>query len=133
MGPHRDFLIIGKSSSGEATPRNVIEKVEAMYAIVEIGGKQYKVEKDMTLDVDKVPAGAADGMKLDRVLMLVDGEKVMIGTPYLNNVKITAAVLGMHKGEKVRGVKFKKRKNYTRTLGHRRQLLQLKIQEVALQ
>lgn len=104
-----------------------------MYAIVEIGGKQYKVEKDMTLDVDKVPAGAADGMKLDRVLMLVDGEKVMIGTPYLNNVKITAAVLGMHKGEKVRGVKFKKRKNYTRTLGHRRQLLQLKIQEVALQ
>jgi len=104
-----------------------------MYAIVEIGGKQYKVEKDMTLDVDKVSGEKSESMKIDKVLMLVDGEKVMVGTPYLSNVKITAAVLGMHKGEKVRGIKFKKRKNYTRTLGHRRHLLQLKIQEVALQ
>ncbi|HDP79634.1 MAG TPA: 50S ribosomal protein L21 [Spirochaetes bacterium] len=100
-----------------------------MYAIVEIGGKQYKVEKDMTIDVDRVvPEG--DSMTLDKVLMCVDGESVMIGKPYLNNVKVSATVLGETRGKKVRGIKFKKRKNYTRTLGYKPPYLQLKIQEV---
>ncbi len=104
-----------------------------MYAIVEIGGKQYRVEKDMTLDVDKTLEGGAGALTIDKVLMYVDGENVMIGKPYLNNVKITASVLGETRGKKVRGVKFKRRKNYTRTLGFRPHYLHVKINEVALQ
>ncbi len=103
-----------------------------MYAIVDLGGKQYKVEKDMTIDVDAFTPESADKVTIERVLMLVDGENVMIGKPYLNNVRVIASILGTAKGKKVRGIKFKKRKNYTRTLGMRPRYLQLKIQDVAL-
>jgi large subunit ribosomal protein L21 len=103
-----------------------------MYAIIELGDKQYKVEKDMTIDVDKFMADS-DNVTIEKVLMCVDGDNVMIGKPYLNNVKVTASVLGINSGKKVRGIKFKRRKNYTRTLGFRPQLVQLKIQELAIQ
>ena len=104
-----------------------------MYAIVDIGGKQYRVEKNMTIEVDKVLTESPDKMTLNKVLMYVDGESVMIGKPYLNNVKVTASIRGLVKGKKVRGIKFKKRKNYTRTLGFRPSYLQLTIQEVSLE
>ncbi len=104
-----------------------------MYAIVEIGGKQYKVEKDMVLNVDRTLKGKTDKLAIEKVLMLVDGEKIMVGKPYLGNVKVSASILGEVKGRKVRGVKFKRRKNYTRTLGFRPRYLQVKIQDLALQ
>ncbi|HMB20688.1 MAG: 50S ribosomal protein L21 [Spirochaetota bacterium] len=102
-----------------------------MYAIVEIAGKQYKVEKDMTIAVDKLKGEEGD-VTLDKVLMCVDGEKVLIGQPYLDNVSVSASVLEIFKDKKVRGIKFKKRKNYTRTLGHRQQQTKLKINDVAV-
>ena len=102
-----------------------------MYAIVEIGGKQYKVEKDMTINVSKL-SNEGDELKIERVLLCADGENVLIGQPYLENVKVTAQVLGNSKGKKVRGVKFKKRKNYTRTLGYRPEYTRLKINEVLI-
>ncbi len=104
-----------------------------MYVIVDIGGKQYKIEKDMTINVDKVTPESPDKLNLDKVLMCVDGENVMIGKPYLSNVKVTASILGEVKGTKVRGIKFKRRKNYTRTMGFRPRYLQLKIQDVVVQ
>lgn len=103
-----------------------------MYAIVEVAGKQYKVEKDMTLNVDRLAKNDGDDIVLEKVLMCVDGEKVLVGEPYLGNVKISAKVIGVVKGQKVRGVKFKKRKNYTRTLGHRTEFSQLKISDVSV-
>lgn len=103
-----------------------------MYAIVEISGKQYKVEKDKTIEVDRLDA-AGDSMTIDKVLLCADGDKVMVGQPYLGNVKISAKVLGNLKGKKVLGVKFKKRKNYTRTKGERAELTKLKIGEIAVQ
>ncbi len=103
-----------------------------MYAIAEIGGKQYKVEKNMVLNIDKVNDQKGDKIELNNVLMLVNEKDVQIGKPYLKNVKVAAKVLGIVKGRKVRGIKFKKRKNYTRTLGHRAQYLQLKISEISV-
>ena len=103
-----------------------------MYAIVEISGKQYKVEKDITLHVDKIKDQKEGDIKLDKVLMFVDGEKIALGKPYLSNVKISAQVLRVVKGKKVRGIKFRRRKNYTRTFGQRPEYLELKISEVAL-
>lgn len=104
-----------------------------MYAIVEIGGKQYKVEKDMVLNVDRTLHGKTDKLAIEKVLMLVDGEKILVGRPYLNNVKVSAAILKEINGKKVRGIKFKRRKNYTRTLGFRPRYLQVKIQDLVLQ
>jgi large subunit ribosomal protein L21 len=102
-----------------------------MYAIVEISGKQYKVKKDMVLNVDKIKGHNSKDYAVENVLMCVDKDKVMVGKPHLTNVKIKAKVLGDVKGRKVRGIKFKKRKNYTRTLGHRQEYTQLKIESVS--
>ena len=75
-----------------------------MYAIVEIGGKQYKIEKDMRLNVDKLKNYKEGSINIDKVLMYVEGDKVLVGQPYLDSVKVTAEVLGVIKGNKVRGI-----------------------------
>lgn len=102
-----------------------------MYAIIEISGKQYRVEKDSTINIDKID-DQNETVTLEKVLICVDGDKVMVGQPYLSNVKVTAKNMGLVKGKKVRGIKFKKRKNYTRTLGHRQEYLQLKINDLLI-
>jgi len=102
-----------------------------MYAIVEIAGKQYKVEKDATINVDKLEANANDDLVVDKILLFANGDEVLIGQPYLKNVKIKAKVLGTVKGDKVRGVKFGKRKRFTRTIGHRQTYSQIKISELS--
>ncbi len=102
-----------------------------MYAIVEISGKQYKVAKDQTVYVDKFAEKEGE-VTLDKVLMIVDGDKSIVGKPYLSNVKISAKVMGVARGKKVRGIKFKKRKNYTRTIGHTPLFTELKIGDVAV-
>jgi large subunit ribosomal protein L21 len=100
-----------------------------MYAIVEIAGKQYKVEKDAVVNVDRLKKSDSN-ITLDKVLLYSNDSDVRIGTPYLTNVQIKAEVLGEIKGNKVSGVKFKKRKNYTRTIGHRAIYSQIKISDV---
>ncbi len=102
-----------------------------MYAIVEISGKQYKVAKDQTVYVDKFAEKEGD-VTLDKVLMIVDGDNSVVGKPYLSNVKISAKVVGIARGKKVRGMKFKKRKNYARTIGHTPIFTELKISDVAV-
>ncbi|PKL17972.1 MAG: 50S ribosomal protein L21 [Spirochaetae bacterium HGW-Spirochaetae-5] len=100
-----------------------------MYAIVEIAGKQYKVEKDAVVNVDRLKKTDSN-ITLDKVLLYSNDSDVRVGTPYLTNVQIKAEVLGEIKGNKVSGVKFKKRKNYTRTIGHRAIYSQIKISDV---
>ncbi|MGL4368329.1 MAG: 50S ribosomal protein L21 [Spirochaetota bacterium] len=103
-----------------------------MYAIVEISGKQYKLEKDAVVNVDAFEAEENSSVKFDKVLMAVDGEKVLVGKPYLANVKVTAKVLGEEKGKKVCGMKFRNRKNYQRQKNGRPLYLKLKIEELAI-
>lgn len=102
-----------------------------MYAIVEISGKQYKIEKDTIVNVDRLK-NADKTLVLDKVILYSNNGDVQIGQPYLKNVKVQAEVLGEVKGNKVFGIKFKKRKNYTRTIGHRAQYSQLKINDVVV-
>ncbi len=103
-----------------------------MYAIVEISGKQYKIEKGLTINVDKIKGQESGSYKVDKVLMFSDGDKVMVGKPYLSEVNVDMEIVGTVKGKKVRGIKFKKRKNYTRTLGHRPLYLQMKVKEISV-
>jgi len=100
-----------------------------MYAIVEIAGKQYKIEKDTVFNVDRLKK-TENNIIIDKVLLYSNNGDIRVGNPYLNNVQIKAEVLGEIKGNKVLGIKFKKRKNYTRTVGHRAIYSQLKISDV---
>ncbi len=103
-----------------------------MYAIVEIAGKQYKLEKDETIAVERINEEAGKELVLDKVLLLADGANVKIGQPYLESVKVKAELLGEYKGKKVRGMKFKRRKNYARTLGHRTIFSQIKVKDLVV-
>ena len=100
-----------------------------MYAIVATGGKQYKVAKGDVLDVEKLDAQPGESVQLD-VPLLNDGEKTVVDPAALEDKKVTAEVVDQHKGEKVLVFKFKKRKRYHRTKGHRQNLTKLRISEL---
>lgn len=102
-----------------------------MYAIVEISGKQYKIEKDAIVNVDRLKS-ADKNLIIDTVILYSNNGDVQVGQPYLKNVKVQAELMGEVKGNKVFGIKFKKRKNYTRTIGHRTIYSQIKINDVVV-
>ncbi len=97
-----------------------------MYAIVETGGKQYKVSQDEVIKVEKINAQVGDKVNLS-VLMLVDGEKVTCGTPTLDNAVCVAEVVEHGKGDKIVVFKYKPKKNVRRKQGHRQPYTALKI------
>ena len=100
-----------------------------MYAIVSTGGKQYKVAKGDVIDVEKLDAQPGDKVELD-VLMLNDGESTIVDPAVLADKKVVAEVVDQHKDKKVVIFKFKKRKRYHRTKGHRQNLTKLSIVEI---
>ena len=97
-----------------------------MYAIVSTGGKQYKVAQGDVIDVEKLNVQPGDKVELD-VLMLNDGATSTIEPAALEGKKVSAEVVDQHKAKKVIVYKFKKRKRYARTRGHRQNLTRLKI------
>ena len=97
-----------------------------MYAIVKTGGKQYTVKPGDVLDVEKIEGEAGDKVSLD-VLFLNDGSNVVTDAGALAKTKVTAEIIDQHKGDKQIVFKFKKRKGYKRTRGHRQQLTRLCI------
>jgi len=97
-----------------------------MYAVIQTGGKQYRVSEGMTLKVEKINAEEGSSVELDKVLMVADGDNVRIGAPYLDG-KVTATVKGHGKGKKVHIVKFKRRKHHLKRQGHRQQFTELEI------
>lgn len=104
-----------------------------MYAIVEMGGKQYKVSVGETVDVDKMPARVGEAVELDRVLLVSDGDEVMVGRPLLERAKVLATVVGQGKGRKVIVFKYKPQVRYRRKLGHRQAYTRLLIDKIAVQ
>ncbi len=102
-----------------------------MYAIAEIQGKQYRIEKDQVVSVDKMNNGENKEIVLDKILLYANGDDVRIGQPYLSDITVKAAYTGNVKGDKIRGIKFKKRKGYTRTYGFRPEFSQLTIKEIS--
>ncbi len=102
-----------------------------MYAIIETGGKQYKVQPGQIIEVETL--GAEEGkVAFDRVLMLADGDAVRIGSPVLPEAKVTGEVLGVVKGPKLVAFKKRRRKDSQRTRGHRQALLRVRIDEIAV-
>ncbi len=101
-----------------------------MYALVEIKGKQYKAEKDAVLKVDKLEGETGSKMEFDSVLLVSDGDRVSVGQPFVKNAKVVVTVQDLKKDKKVMTVKFKKRKGYMRTIGHRQVYSFVKVEEV---
>jgi large subunit ribosomal protein L21 len=102
-----------------------------MYAIIRAGGKQFRAEKGMTLQLPLMD-GAEPGSKLtfDEVLLSSDGTTIKAGTPLVKGAKVTAEVIGLAKGIKLYVWKFKRRKNYRRKTGHRQKYTAVRITDV---
>ena len=103
--------------------------IAMVYAIFKTGGKQYTVKPGDVLDVEKIEGEAGDKVSLD-VLFLNDGSNVVTDAGALAKTKVTAEIIDQHKGDKQIVFKFKKRKGYKRTRGHRQQLTRLCIVDV---
>lgn len=101
-----------------------------MYAIIETGGKQYKVSLKQSIAVEDLGKKPGEIVELDKVLFFADGEKFVVGKPYINNAKVTARVTEQDKTKKVIVFKWKRKKNYRRKAGHRQNYSRLLIQDI---
>ena len=101
-----------------------------MYAIVEIAGQQFKVEKDQKIYVHRLDAEVGSMVGFDRVLLLEDGGKVQVGMPTVTNVYVSASVVSHLKGDKVKIFKKKRRKGFQVLNGHRQALTELLIEGI---
>ena len=100
-----------------------------MYALMEFKGKQYKAEKGAVLSVDKIDAEPGSSLDINSVL-LVSGDKVSVGSPYVQGVKVRAVVEAHEKAKKIIVFKYKPKKDYRRKQGHRQQYSVIKIQDI---
>lgn len=101
-----------------------------MYAILETGGKQYKVRPGDTLQVEKLPAEPGDSLEIGRVLLVADDDEVTIGNPLVEGVKVLAEVVDQRRGKKIIVFKYKAKSRYRRKTGHRQSLTTLRITEI---
>ncbi len=104
-----------------------------MFAIVETGGKQYRVVKDAIINVEKLPIQAGESVELDRVLLVGEGNNINAGKPYLEGARVRATVLDQFRGKKIRVFKMKPRKRYRRLQGHRQYLTRIRIDDIIIQ
>lgn len=104
-----------------------------MYALIETGGKQYRVAPGDVLDVDPVAdAGeAGDSLSFDRVLLVSGDSGVTVGSPTVDGASVSASIVERLRGPKVRVFKMKRRKGYRRTRGHRQEQLRVRIDEIS--
>lgn len=98
-----------------------------MYAVIQTGGKQYRVEEGERLRVEKLDTAAGENVTFDRVLMVADGDNVQLGQPVLDNASVTGEVLEHGRGPKIKIIKFRRRKHSRTQKGHRQWFSEVKI------
>jgi large subunit ribosomal protein L21 len=103
----------------------------SMYAVLKTGGKQYRVEAGATLVVEKLVGEPGSAITFDRVLLVGDGEQVMVGTPTVPGALVSATVLGAELGQKIIVFKFKPKVKYRRRTGHRQRLTLIRIDAIS--
>ena len=102
------------------------------YAIIRTGGRQFRVAEGDTIDVDLLDVDAGKTTTFGDVLLFADGDNVTHGDPLVSGAKVTAEVLEQRKDKKVIAFKYRRRKGYHRTVGHRRKLTRVKIKSINL-
>jgi large subunit ribosomal protein L21 len=101
-----------------------------IYAVIETGGKQYKVSPGQTIDVERLEVAEGKTIDLDRVLLIGDGKKVTVGTPTVDGAKVVATSQGEGRGDKVVVFKYKPKVRYRKKTGHRQFYTRLVIDEI---
>lgn len=100
------------------------------YAVVEAGGKQYRVTEGQTLKVERMPQSIGEEVELDRVLLVSKGDEVLVGRPLVEGARVRATVVGAGKHKKRLVMKFRPKQRYRRKLGHRQPYTLLRIDEI---
>lgn len=101
-----------------------------MYAVIETGGKQYRVQPGETVVVETLPGESGDAVEFGRVLLISDDESVAVGRPVIEGARVTGQIVEQGLGEKLTVYKFKRRKNYRKRNGHRQPYTAVKIENV---
>jgi large subunit ribosomal protein L21 len=121
--------------SGVIDPSKILiyidkDRITTMFAIIRTGGKQYKVQKDDTIRVEKLEGKAGDTVSLGEVLFMSDGKSPKLGEPTIKGASVSAKVVEQTRGEKIIVFKKKRRQNYRRKNGHRQDITVLKITDI---
>ena len=103
-----------------------------MHAIIETGGKQYKVAEGDTLFIEKLPNEAGDKVTFDKVLAILDGDKATFGAPVVEGAKVDAEVVKNGKGKKIRIFKYNPKKGYRKRQGHRQPYTKVEIAKISV-
>ena len=101
-----------------------------VYAIIRTGGKQYRVQPGDTIRVERMSSAVGMKVTLDEVLLVAEGDEVHLGNPRIASAKVLGVVVEQDRGQKVRVLKYKKRKHYRRTRGHRQYFTALRIESI---
>ena len=101
-----------------------------MYAIIESGGKQRRVSPGALVTLEKIDGEAGSQVELSRVLLVADGDQLKVGNPYLQGASVMTEIVRQGRGPKITVFKFKRRKRYRRTQGHRQAQTTVRITEI---
>merc|ERR1711916_243601 len=99
-------------------------------AIIESGGRKFKVEKGQILRIPRIEGKIGSELKVEKVLMVLDGEKTKIGSPYVDGAAVVAKIIGDVKEKKVINFKYKPKKGYHRTVGHRQKKTEIEVKKI---
>ena len=102
-----------------------------MYAVIKTGGKQYRVSAGETLKIETVAGEVGSAVVLDKVLMVVEGDKVTVGKPLVNGATVKATIVSHGRGEKVKIFKMRRRKHYQKHQGHRQNYTEIRIDGIS--
>ena len=102
-----------------------------MYAVISTGGKQYRVSKGDTIQIEKLDKNEGDKVQFDKILLISNNGKVTIWKPFLENIKIEGIVKSQGRDKKINIIKFNRRKHYKKQAGHRQSFTQVEITNIA--
>ena len=100
------------------------------YAVIETGGKQYRVSEGISFDIEKLNAEEGEDVEINQVLAISDGSTLTVGAPVIEGAKVTLTVVNQHRGDKVVNFKKKRRKGYKRKVGHRQYLTYVTVKSI---
>ena len=103
-----------------------------MYAIVELGGRQWKVEPGNRLSINRVSQAVGEQLTLEQVLFAADGEEVKVGRPYVSGAQVVCEILEHHLGDKVISFHYRRRENWRKKVGHRQPLTRLLVKSISV-
>lgn len=102
-----------------------------MYAVIQTGGKQYRVKEGDELKVETLPQAVGEEVHFDQILLVGEGESVVCGTPFVSKAIVKATVLSHGRHKKIRIIKFRRRKHHMKRMGHRQNFTAIQIQSIS--